>query len=182
MSDFDKEAEREKLRQQYETDKEERKSTQRMSELLLQGATMTGKHCDTCGDPIFRYDGNEFCSTCQQAESEAANAESNGSEPTTETAGQDASEIEIESTEPDRPQQNQAQQPSQSQQSNQAGSRPSHPTPQQTPPHQSRRAPPSQAGENETPNSHGSPSHERPRGRTTGPVTSPRRETRWSGN
>ncbi len=66
MSDFDKEAEREKLRQQYENEKEERKSTQRMSELLLQGATMTGKHCDTCGDPIFRYDGNEFCPTCQQ--------------------------------------------------------------------------------------------------------------------
>ncbi|RBI63092.1 hypothetical protein DMJ13_00600 [halophilic archaeon] len=65
MSDFDKEAEREKLRQQYEEEQEDREATQRMSELLLQGATMTGKHCDTCGDPIFRYDGTEFCPTCQ---------------------------------------------------------------------------------------------------------------------
>ncbi len=149
MSDFDKEAEREKLRQQYEDDKEERKSTQRMSELLLQGATMTGKHCDTCGDPIFRYDGNEFCSTCQQVKSEAANAASNGGESPVETARHDASEIEIESTELDQPQQNQAQQPGQSEQSNQAGNRSPHPTPQQTPPHQSRRAPPSQTDGNE---------------------------------
>lgn len=90
MSDFDKEAEREKLRQQYEKDKEERKSTQRMSELLLQGATMTGKHCDTCGDPIFRHDGTEFCSTCQQEAT--ANV---GSE---ETAPEAATGIEVEQT------------------------------------------------------------------------------------
>jgi uncharacterized Zn finger protein (UPF0148 family) len=66
MSEFDKEAEREKLREKYERDKEKRKSTQRMSELLLKGATMTNRHCDDCGDPIFRYDGQEFCPTCQQ--------------------------------------------------------------------------------------------------------------------
>ncbi|WP_135827324.1 Sjogren's syndrome/scleroderma autoantigen 1 family protein [Halorussus halobius] len=66
-SGFDKEAEREKLREKYERDEEGRENTRRMSELLLQGATMTGKHCNRCGDPIFRYDGREFCPTCQQA-------------------------------------------------------------------------------------------------------------------
>lgn len=65
MSEFDKEAEREKLREKYERDSEKRKATQRMSDLLLKGATMTNRHCDTCGDPIFRYDGQEFCPTCQ---------------------------------------------------------------------------------------------------------------------
>ncbi|WP_458207256.1 Sjogren's syndrome/scleroderma autoantigen 1 family protein [Haladaptatus sp. NG-SE-30] len=92
MSDFDKEAEREKLRQQYEKDKEERQATQRMSELLLQGATMTGKHCDTCGDPIFRYDGTEFCPTCQQETNTGTTAESaSGDIPTEETAAGAAS-------------------------------------------------------------------------------------------
>jgi uncharacterized Zn finger protein (UPF0148 family) len=64
-SGFDKEAEREKLREKYGEDQQDRENTRRMSELLLQGATMTGKHCDQCGDPIFRYDGQEFCPTCQ---------------------------------------------------------------------------------------------------------------------
>ncbi|KTG07993.1 hypothetical protein AUR64_01815 [Haloprofundus marisrubri] len=68
MSEFDKEAEREKLREKFARDEEKRKSTQRMSELLLKGATMTNKHCDTCGDPIFRYQGQEFCPTCQNAQ------------------------------------------------------------------------------------------------------------------
>ncbi|MFB6171447.1 MAG: Sjogren's syndrome/scleroderma autoantigen 1 family protein [Haloarculaceae archaeon] len=65
MSDFDREAEREKLREQFAEDERKREATERMSELLLQGATMTNKHCDTCGDPIFRYDGQEFCPSCQ---------------------------------------------------------------------------------------------------------------------
>ncbi len=65
MSDFDREAERERLREKYEQDREKRASTQRMSELLLRGATMTDSHCDTCGDPIFRYEGEEFCATCE---------------------------------------------------------------------------------------------------------------------
>jgi uncharacterized Zn finger protein (UPF0148 family) len=64
MSDFDKEAEREKLRKKFADDEEKRASTQRMSELLLKGATMTNRHCDDCGDPIFRQDGREFCPTC----------------------------------------------------------------------------------------------------------------------
>jgi uncharacterized Zn finger protein (UPF0148 family) len=64
MSDFDKEAEREKLREKYEQDKEERKATQRMSDLLLKGATMTNAHCGTCGDPLFQENGTTFCPSC----------------------------------------------------------------------------------------------------------------------
>ena len=67
MSDFDKEAEREKLREKYERDQEEREVAEKMSELLLQGATMTNAHCSECGDPIFRYEGQEFCATCEKA-------------------------------------------------------------------------------------------------------------------
>jgi len=66
MSDFDKEAEREKLREKYGDDADDRAATEQMSELLLKGATMTNAHCNNCGDPIFRYDDQEFCPTCQQ--------------------------------------------------------------------------------------------------------------------
>lgn len=73
MSDeFDKEAEREKLRKKFAEDEEKRSATQRMSELLLQGATMTNKHCDNCGDPLFRDNGQTFCPTCGDPEAEAA--------------------------------------------------------------------------------------------------------------
>ncbi|XVH32828.1 Sjogren's syndrome/scleroderma autoantigen 1 family protein [Haloferacaceae archaeon DSL9] len=68
MSDFDKEAEREKLREKFARDEEKRQETQRMSELLLKGATMTNKHCDRCGDPIFRFNGESFCPTCRANE------------------------------------------------------------------------------------------------------------------
>ncbi|WP_049904779.1 Sjogren's syndrome/scleroderma autoantigen 1 family protein [Natrialba asiatica] len=64
MSDFDKEAEREKLREKYERDEAEREATQRMSDLLLKGATMTNSHCGTCGDPLFQQDGTTFCPSC----------------------------------------------------------------------------------------------------------------------
>ena len=90
MSDFDKEAEREKLRRKYESEQEDRKTTQQMSELLLQGATMTSKHCDTCGDPIFRYEGTEFCPTCQQ-ETGAAGAAGEPSESGGDAASPDES-------------------------------------------------------------------------------------------
>ena len=66
MSDFDKEAEREKLREKFEKEEDNRAATEQMSELLLKGATMTNAHCSECGDPIFRYDGQEFCPTCQK--------------------------------------------------------------------------------------------------------------------
>ena len=78
MSGFDEEAERERLREKYERDQEKRASTQRMSELLLKGATMTNSHCDACGDPIFRYDGQEFCPTCQAAGEEATERDAEG--------------------------------------------------------------------------------------------------------
>ena len=71
---FDKEAEKAKLREQLRREEENRRQTQHMSELLLKGATMTNKHCDTCGDPLFRYEGQEFCPTCSQAEAEGAEA------------------------------------------------------------------------------------------------------------
>ncbi|CQH62352.1 UPF0148 family protein [Halobacterium hubeiense] len=62
---FDEEAVREELREKYADD--DRGETERMSELLLQGATMTNQHCDRCGNPIFRYEGESFCPNCQQA-------------------------------------------------------------------------------------------------------------------
>lgn len=62
---FDEEAVREELREKYADDG--RGETERMSELLLQGATMTNQHCDRCGNPIFRYEGQSFCPNCQQA-------------------------------------------------------------------------------------------------------------------
>jgi uncharacterized Zn finger protein (UPF0148 family) len=69
MSDeFDKEAEREKLRKKFAEDERKREHTQRLSELLLQGATMTDRHCETCSDPIFRHEGREFCPTCHATE------------------------------------------------------------------------------------------------------------------
>ena len=71
MSDFDKEAERERLREKYEEEQQEAQTTERMSELLLKGATMTNAHCGECGDPIFRYEGQEFCPSCQTVVTEA---------------------------------------------------------------------------------------------------------------
>jgi len=76
MSDFDKEAEREKLREKFEQEEDNRAATEQMSELLLKGATMTNAHCSECGDPIFRYDGQEFCPTCQKPV--ARDAQANG--------------------------------------------------------------------------------------------------------
>jgi uncharacterized Zn finger protein (UPF0148 family) len=64
--DFDREAERERLREKYERDQQKRAATEQMSELLLQGATMTDRHCPECHSPVFRYDGKEFCPTCQR--------------------------------------------------------------------------------------------------------------------
>lgn len=74
-STFDREAEKEKLREQLRRDERNRRTTQHMSELLLKGATMTNKHCDTCGDPLFRYQGQEFCPTCSQREGESGATE-----------------------------------------------------------------------------------------------------------
>ncbi|MFD1633223.1 Sjogren's syndrome/scleroderma autoantigen 1 family protein [Haloplanus ruber] len=92
MSEFDKEAERERLREKYERDREKRAATQRMSELLLKGATMTNSHCDSCGDPIFRYDGEEFCPTCQAPDADP-DAEA-ASPPEAETSAADPSDAD----------------------------------------------------------------------------------------
>ncbi|WP_254521842.1 Sjogren's syndrome/scleroderma autoantigen 1 family protein [Natrinema caseinilyticum] len=114
MSDFDKEAEREKLREKYERDKEERKATQRMSDLLLKGATMTNAHCGTCGDPLFEQDGTTFCPSCHgnpdavrgtELEAQSAETERSGDQPTAEErggrdGGSDRSEATTESATP----------------------------------------------------------------------------------
>jgi uncharacterized Zn finger protein (UPF0148 family) len=88
--DFDKEAEREKLREKYERDQQKRQATEQMSELLLKGATMTNAHCSDCGDPIFRYDDQEFCPTCEKPVERDT-----GDEEETEEGGQDSEEIEV---------------------------------------------------------------------------------------
>jgi UPF0148 protein len=72
---FDEEAVREELRQKYEDEREDREATARMSELLLQGATMTNQHCDRCGTPVFRYDGESFCPNCQHEAEQAQTQE-----------------------------------------------------------------------------------------------------------
>ncbi|WP_096389684.1 Sjogren's syndrome/scleroderma autoantigen 1 family protein [Halopenitus persicus] len=101
MSDeFDKEAEREKLREKFERDQKKREHTQHMSELLLKGATMTNSHCDACGDPIFRHNGQEFCPTCSREGTESATGgmdetEAGGSPTGTESRGS-PTEIEID--------------------------------------------------------------------------------------
>ncbi len=86
MSEFDPEKERERLREQYERDKKKREASEKMSELLLQGATMTNAHCSDCNNPIFRYDGQEFCANCEKAVSR-------------EQAGEGGSAVEV--TKPD---------------------------------------------------------------------------------
>jgi len=90
MSDFDKEAEREKLREKYERDEENRESTEQMSELLLKGATMTNAHCGSCGDPIFRYDGQEFCPTCEEVVTDDQAADDATAEAPADQAADDA--------------------------------------------------------------------------------------------
>ncbi|MFC7205105.1 Sjogren's syndrome/scleroderma autoantigen 1 family protein [Haloferax namakaokahaiae] len=86
MSDFDKEKERQRLREKYERDEQKRDSTQRMSELLLKGATMTNKHCPQCGDPLFRYNGQEFCPSCQAEGQQASAADADAASAAEEVA------------------------------------------------------------------------------------------------
>ena len=74
MAEIDKEAEKEKLRLQFEREAKSRESARVMSSLLLQGATMTRKHCEMCGDPIFRQEEKEFCPSCK-GEGQVTNGE-----------------------------------------------------------------------------------------------------------
>ena len=94
MSDFDREAEREKLREKYERDKQKREASERMSELLLQGATMTNRHCPECQSPVFRHDGRAFCPTCEKEITEAGDRPEAGEESAAAdgTAGADETE------------------------------------------------------------------------------------------
>jgi len=103
MSDFDKEAEREKLRKKFARDEEKRAHTERMSELLLQGATMTNKHCNQCSDPLFRYNGQTFCPSCQadgQADSPSQPEPEADAAASSETSTQTNSHTDAESTQP----------------------------------------------------------------------------------
>ena len=103
MSDFDQEAEREKLRKKFARDEEKRAHTQRMSELLLKGATMTNKHCDQCSDPLFRYNGQTFCPSCQadgQADSPPQPEPEADAAASSETSTQTNSHTDAESTQP----------------------------------------------------------------------------------
>lgn len=56
---------------------------------------MTNAHCGTCGDPIFRYEGQEFCPTCQEVVTEDGDAEAQApAEAGEETVDQPASPTE----------------------------------------------------------------------------------------
>lgn len=87
MSEFDREAERERLREKYEAEEADRASARHMGELLLRGARMTDRHCPECGSPLFEEDGTTFCPECERevvesdaAESAAAATTESGSE------------------------------------------------------------------------------------------------------
>jgi uncharacterized Zn finger protein (UPF0148 family) len=110
MSDFDKEAEREKLREKYADEEEKRNETRRMSELLLKGATMTNKHCGRCSDPLFRYDGQTFCPSCQaegeavQPDADAVQADADTAETQTEVAPESQQSTPVDhSSQPEPP-------------------------------------------------------------------------------
>ncbi len=75
MSEFDKEAERERLREKFADEADDRASAQHMSELLLQGMTMTNRHCPECGNPLFSDGDRVFCPECEREVVEEASDE-----------------------------------------------------------------------------------------------------------
>jgi UPF0148 protein len=98
---FDEEAVRRELREKYEDD--DREETERMSELLLQGATMTNQHCDRCGNPIFRYEGQAFCPQCQAPGQHGAQQGGQQAAQQTEPgSGQPADQQSVDQQSPDR--------------------------------------------------------------------------------
>lgn len=101
--EFDKEAEKEKLRRQLAEEEQSRESTRHMSELLLKGATMTNRHCDTCGDPLFRHEGREFCPTCGGEDADGDRAVADGAAGQTPDDGGTAAEARDPSTDPVTP-------------------------------------------------------------------------------
>ncbi|MFW6447983.1 MAG: Sjogren's syndrome/scleroderma autoantigen 1 family protein [Halobacteriota archaeon] len=66
MGEFDKEAERERLREKFEAEEADRATARQMGELLLRGARMTDRHCPECGSPLFEEEGTVFCPTCER--------------------------------------------------------------------------------------------------------------------
>ena len=44
----------------------------KISRMLERGATMLSKHCQTCGSPLFRYQGEIICPVCQDKEDSMA--------------------------------------------------------------------------------------------------------------
>lgn len=78
MSEFDKEAERERLREKFADEEADRASARHMSELLLQGMTMTDRHCPECGAPLFRDDDRTFCPECERQVVEDQPADGSG--------------------------------------------------------------------------------------------------------
>jgi len=100
-ADFDKEAERERLREKYEEDQADREAAQQMSDLLLKGATMTNAHCGACGSPIFRHDGQEFCPNCSGATSNGIGTDEPRPEAEDTTADETAEAQTTEAASPD---------------------------------------------------------------------------------
>ena len=81
MSEFDKEAERERLREKFAEEEADRDSARHMSELLLQGMTMTDRHCPECGAPLFRDGDRVFCPECERQVVEDGTSGADGSQP-----------------------------------------------------------------------------------------------------
>ena len=44
----------------------------KISRMLERGATMLSQHCQTCGSPLFRYQGEIICPVCQDKEDSMA--------------------------------------------------------------------------------------------------------------
>jgi uncharacterized Zn finger protein (UPF0148 family) len=115
MSDFDREEERRKLEEQFGEEAEDRERTERLSDLLLKGATMTDIHCPECGDPIFQHEGRQFCPSCQRevagGEGEQATAGQAAAQDPLADAGNapdpstDGHEVEVETPSPDESEQ-----------------------------------------------------------------------------
>jgi len=54
--------------------------TEIMSRYLQRGATMLGEHCDDCGNPLFRVQGEETCVVCASEAGGTATENEDGDE------------------------------------------------------------------------------------------------------
>lgn len=103
MSEFDKEAERERLREKYEADEADRASARQMGELLLRGARMTDRHCPECGTPLFEEEGATFCPECEREVVAPEEVDVAGTEPAEATTEPPASDEAAATTAPEVP-------------------------------------------------------------------------------